>query len=134
MTTPKETKPSFAGELWELKRHFPLQLMDKGHDLWAERELSKQQEIETLKLRALYKTLALTVCVAFLSVSLKPCLFLLRQEISDFMRSGAIQCNPTTAERGLIAGLHPNEKVPCNSEIPERQRGPLYRALYVRYA
>ena len=102
MTTPKETPPSFAGELWELKRHFPLQLMDRGYTIWAERESAKQPEIATLKRQALHKTLALLACIAFLSVSLKPCLFLLRQEISDFMRSGAIQCNPTTAERGLM--------------------------------
>ena len=41
----EEPKPSFAGELWELKRHFPLQLMDRGYKLWAERELSKQADV-----------------------------------------------------------------------------------------
>jgi hypothetical protein len=77
--------------------------MDKSHVIWAERELSKQRDmIATLKRQALHKTLALCACMAFLSVHLKPCLFLLRQGISDFTRSGAIQCDPPTVVRGLL--------------------------------
>jgi hypothetical protein len=35
-------------------------------------------------------------------VLLKPCLFLLRCGLDEFMRTGAIECNPVTVERGLL--------------------------------